>query len=99
MTATIAERVAAGAAFLDEHDPGWDRRIDLERLWLGSCANCILGQRHGDYSDGIEWLWSKRFGDDPTTLGFMFAWTPDGDDADDLTAEWKRFITERRSTS
>jgi hypothetical protein len=46
----IAERVAAGAAFLDEHDPEWwrpdvDRAIDLERLDLGDASVCILGQR------------------------------------------------------
>jgi hypothetical protein len=46
----IAERVAAGAAFLDEHDPDWWRAdvpnaIDLTLLWLGSGGRCILGQR------------------------------------------------------
>src|SRR6266702_6951872 len=35
MTA-IAERAAAGAAFLDEHDPGW---------WEHDGYRCILGQR------------------------------------------------------
>lgn len=47
---TIAERVAAGAAFLDEHDPGWwkpdvERSIDLGTLALSEPADCILGQR------------------------------------------------------
>lgn len=28
MTATITERAAAGAAFLDRHRPGWDARVD-----------------------------------------------------------------------
>ena len=46
----IPERVAAGAAFLDEHDPDWwradvERAIDLETLNLESSNNCILGQR------------------------------------------------------
>ncbi|HTJ37080.1 MAG TPA: hypothetical protein VL738_27960, partial [Dactylosporangium sp.] len=48
--ATIAERVAAGAAFLDEHDPEWwradvERAIDLDKLNLGHGDACILGQR------------------------------------------------------
>ncbi len=30
--ATIAQRVAAGAALLDEKRPGWWRRIDLDTL-------------------------------------------------------------------
>jgi hypothetical protein len=47
---TIAERVAAGAAFLDEHDPGWWRAdvpnaIHLDTLDLGSERSCVLGQR------------------------------------------------------
>jgi hypothetical protein len=42
---TIAERVALGAAFLDEHDPPWWREIDLETLDLGSGDRCVLGQR------------------------------------------------------
>lgn len=42
---TIAERVAAGAAFLDGQDPGWWREIDLESLDLGEPDLCVLGQR------------------------------------------------------
>jgi hypothetical protein len=47
---TIAERVAAGAAFLDEHDPGWweedvERAISLDWLDLGDDETCVLGQR------------------------------------------------------
>ncbi|HTJ69231.1 MAG TPA: hypothetical protein VL551_16965 [Actinospica sp.] len=47
---TIAERVAAGAAFLDEHDPDWwradvERAIDLEKLNLSHGDACVLGQR------------------------------------------------------
>lgn len=47
---TIAERVAAGVKFLDEHDPDW-WRADIEHpvnLWELSLSNprrCILGQR------------------------------------------------------
>jgi hypothetical protein len=47
---TIAERVAAGAAYLDKHDPGWwradaGRAIDLDSLQLDSGGMCVLGQR------------------------------------------------------
>ena len=47
---TIAERVALGAAFLNENDPQWwrggvDRAIDLDTLNLGLGGRCILGQR------------------------------------------------------
>lgn len=46
----IDERVSAGAAFLDQHDPLWWREdvpnaIDLDRLKLENPALCVLGQR------------------------------------------------------
>lgn len=50
MTVTIAERVAVGATFLDQNDPGWwradvERAIDLDRLNLRRGVDCVLGQR------------------------------------------------------
>jgi hypothetical protein len=47
---TITERVAAGAAFLDEHDPEWwrpdvDGAISLDTLDLMNGNLCVLGQR------------------------------------------------------
>lgn len=47
---TITERVAKGAAFFDEKDPGWwradvERAIDLDRLDFSSGDACLLGQR------------------------------------------------------
>lgn len=46
----VAGKVAAGAAFLDEHDPGWwrpdvERAIDLRSLHMGYGDACVLGQR------------------------------------------------------
>lgn len=50
MSAAVSERVAAGAAFLDEHDPQWwradvERAIDLGSLDLSDSGDCVLGQR------------------------------------------------------
>jgi hypothetical protein len=45
VSTTIPGRVAAGMAFLDEHDAPWWREIDLETLDLGSGGRCVLGQR------------------------------------------------------
>lgn len=38
------KEVAAGAAWLDEVSPGWEREIDLGTLKMQDCYNCILGQ-------------------------------------------------------
>lgn len=39
-----AKEVAAGASWLDENFPGWEREIDLGTLDITSCQECVLGQ-------------------------------------------------------
>jgi hypothetical protein len=121
---TITERVAAGAAFLDEHDPDWwkagvERAIDLDGLSLVEPDMCVLGQRcplemiaarchvpvaelDGDDFDAAYHVYVRHLAD-IARRGDVIDWseahgftTGDGD-WDDLTAEWKRVITERRS--
>jgi hypothetical protein len=59
--ATVSDRVAAGAAFLDEHDPEWwraggRRSIDLEAIDLESPHLCVLGQWCP-----VEWIADSGF--------------------------------------
>lgn len=55
ITAQEAERCAAkGASFLDEARPGWADKVDLDRLDLGDCMSCVLGQLYGGYVAGIN---------------------------------------------
>ncbi len=35
-----------GATLLDSTIPGWYNKIDSERLYLGYCYDCVLGQLH-----------------------------------------------------
>lgn len=111
MTTTIADRVAAGVAWLDEHDPGWWRTdapadptltrdalpIDLRRLNLASSCDCVLGYRWGNYAVAV--LDGRLAGLSPADLGFRArSFIPDdwrGEYAD-LTAEWRRVIRDRR---
>lgn len=44
MTATIAERVAKGVAWLDEFKPGWEDLIDASILDMSQDCNCVCGQ-------------------------------------------------------
>ena len=44
MAATIAERVAKGAATLDKTAPGWEHDIDLDKLRMSGAFDCVLGQ-------------------------------------------------------
>lgn len=99
---TIAERVAAGAAFLDEREPGWVDRIDPRRLDIADCSRCVLGQLFGAYVNGLDWMHDVAPHVDQLELGFMFA---DGsedaelDDAEGLTTEWLRVILARRKAA
>jgi hypothetical protein len=95
---TIAERVAAGAAFLDEHEPGWDQHIDLDRLDIDSNCRCILGQLHDDsYQEGRREL-GLSGANHGVALGFYPSRT-DVPTSERLTAEWVRVIAERRAAS
>jgi hypothetical protein len=49
----VHERVRRGAAYLDDVDPGWYRRVDSETLELGDGRHCILGQLHGEFRLGL----------------------------------------------
>jgi hypothetical protein len=110
MSATIAERVAKGAALLDEKRPGWDAAIDLAVLDLESCRLCVIGQLFGAayemawagrWPDG-GWLGPFSYGVDALGLGpslrAEFAHGFDGRSGEyaDLTAEWRRLIAARR---
>lgn len=68
---TPAERVARGAAWLDDLlGADWHTRIDLGRLELSDECNCILGQLVADLAyvaklapDADDGIWSPTFGD------------------------------------
>lgn len=90
--------VARGIALLDEKILGWRDRIDLGRLNIASCEDCILGQLYGDYFDGREIL----TGNIPPTEGFDWAvyrgfTTESPLDVDALTAAWRRALGGRAS--
>ena len=112
--ATIAERVAAGADFLNVNDPGWWREdaecaIDLGALDLASPCLCVLGQREGTgsmyaFGDRVEALGLSA--PEYTALGFEISdWQATGCRVDaaaeyaDLTAEWQRVIADLRATA
>ncbi len=109
---TTAERVARGAAFLDEKMPGWDQRIDLDKLDLAAPCRCVLGQLATDLDEGHDDVWlaivshfglslhspyRKADGTTDAALGFNTDDLQWPPDYSDLTAEWRRLIEARRS--
>lgn len=55
MTVSLAKparlAVQLGIEFLDANVPNWREQIDLDRLDLGSCQTCVLGQLFADYDE------------------------------------------------
>jgi hypothetical protein len=96
----IEERVARGAALLDEYVPAWFNKVDLDRLDIGNCTNCILGQVFGSYQVGFntlaelapekEFLWE---GDE--AFGFSETAGSDADELSSLNRAWRVEIEKR----
>ena len=49
------DRVARGAAYMDENYPGWERKINLDTLDIQDGCKCILGQATPEgYLDAVN---------------------------------------------
>lgn len=46
---TPAVRVARGVALLDEHRPGWWKRIQVNALKMQNTCLCVIGQLEGNF--------------------------------------------------
>lgn len=55
------QRVALGAAWLDEKRPGWRDQISLTELRMEQCAKCVLGQVFSDFAHVYEWGEGYRY--------------------------------------
>lgn len=99
----VAERVAAGAAHLDEQETGWWERIDLDRLNLMSPCRCVLGQLDTGMQPNEDWDdICRRFGlddsaDEDISLGFCASGDEGVSEWRHLESEWRNLITERRT--
>lgn len=102
-TLTIAERVQAGAALLDEKRPGWDQEIDLDTLALESECLCVLGQLFGKFAYGLDVLKLPRSyvapGSEIVPYGFDLSRDMDRDLYPSLNDAWKALITARREAA
>lgn len=87
------QQIARGMVLQDKLDPGWRTSIDLERLDVGECDTCILGQRHGAYSDGLDALGITEH--DGPDYGFdVEVGTGYPERCNQLTAEWRNALRE-----
>ena len=69
---TIEERVAKGAALMDEKVPGWERKIDTASLDMGQCPRCVIGQVLG-INETLPYLYQmSEFAEKCQSLGLEF---------------------------
>lgn len=87
---TVQDRVAAGAAFLDEKRPGWFNEIDNATLDIASAKECVCGQLFGSYSTGIGTLGASTHSVD---YGFVVTDTT----REELNIAWCEAITARKT--
>jgi hypothetical protein len=95
---TIEERVARGAALLDQHRPGWEGEIRLGDLNIGSTQWCVLGQLHdgrNGYSTGLREL-GLIGNKDAVRYGFTAGIDPAPWSYRRLTEAWCTYIARRR---
>lgn len=101
-TPTAAERVEAGAAWLDEHKPDWVDLIDLDDLAMSSCSACVIGQALGTWLDRPDALRDRHTA---AALGFDLPDEQRGSREVQAVAyfhlerEWAQLITARREES
>lgn len=94
---SVKERVANGAAWLDEEAPGWPHNLDLENLDIADrdrpCVLTQLGEALADARMSPDW--------DLVDHGFYWVgFLPENGgrarlDCDRLNAEWTRVVRER----
>lgn len=110
-TPTILKRRDAGAAWLDEHRPGWWQRINLDTLDLGEPCRCVLGQEFAPDVDpdgrdlvvanGYQLAVAKLRDGPPAAfaLGFTITGARAYEELswETLTAAWRELILARRA--
>lgn len=98
---TISERVQRGAEWLDTERPGWVDRINLDIFDMAEGCKCVIGQLSPhDFDTAIHKVWMGLTYSTAYDLGFFAG--PScvyAVEYLDVTAEWRRVITERRAAA
>lgn len=92
------EEVKRGIALLNQKNPGWREKVDLETLNMLKVAGCTLGQVYKDYYEGLIELGLTDTDDSAVQYGFQMPGVEAGfgvedEDYDELTATWVALLT------
>ena len=89
------QQISKGIEWLDQHEPGWADKVDLEKLDMTTCTRCVLGFVYGDY-DRLDDP-SAPPSDDRAKLGFTLRESYFSYDWVRLTEEWRDAISKLRN--
>jgi hypothetical protein len=87
-------RATQGAALLDKCLPGWEARVDPERLRMSDGYNCILGQCFSDYLAGQRALGISSA--QSVDLGFLVPTISCRTGYPELTVAWRAILENRQ---
>lgn len=85
--------VRRGIALLDRVRPGWIDEVDLGKLNINCCLDCVLGQLFGDYRFGYYEL---RLDTIPERQFYGFSYDDGLVESTTLTNTWRILIQEER---
>ena|SRR6202035_5026009 len=91
----ISPRALRGALYLDEHHPGWAKKINLETFDISSITDCVVGQIAGYYDCHAKDLFPS-VGDGYNQDARDFGILPNGYNHGKLNHSWKILIAERQ---
>lgn len=108
VTSILDPRVEKGAALLDEKNPGWAEKIDVDTLEIGDYCGCVIGQAYG-IGDVIDRYFVALEGLGVVDPGAWYG-DPKGEEAahgffvpiheeERITQDWRLAILARRTTS
>lgn len=99
-----AQLVARGIEWLDDTDPDWFNKVDLEKFSFWQCDRCVLGQAFAAFDPdaagytfildmfGLDWVKERGF---CVTSDDRYR----GIDAEDVIQLWVKTITNRQAAS
>ena len=87
--ATVEERVAAGAALLDDRRPGWFKDIDCGSLDIASAQACVCGQLFESFYVGIREL-------DIDGHSQEYGFAVGASTVSEINAAWRDLIVQKR---
>lgn len=94
---TLEQRAQAGAEFLDENIPGWEERVNPNRLIMNDCLSCVLGQLYGDFDVALDEL--DMTYEEATNYGFFLDINRGFfQEYTELTEIWRDLIRSRSET-